>query len=172
MKKTALFLVIILLCFCNITMASATYTPFTLRNGYYWGMPKEEVLVLAREEGLGPNTSKGEKVVSFDNVPVGDFSVRMLLSLDESLQLDSIYYLFPGVPEDQRDQVIAMFEKLTQALADVYGPSEPVIIPLLTIWKLPDTRIELTRGPVWGIDGMRQCVITYKFDVPVRNGGF
>lgn len=165
-------LAIVLLLLLVIPMTALAYTPFTLRNGYYWGMPKEEIFALAQQEGLGPNTSKGEGVVAFENVPVGKFSAEMWLSLDDTLRLRSIRYLFPGVPEDQLDQLTPMFDSLTQALTGVYGPSSPVIIPHFTVWKLPDTEVTLMVSPDWENDEMWHCTITYKLEIPIQNSGF
>ena len=90
MKRMKRLLAIVLLLLLVIPMTALAYTPFTLRNGYYWGMPKEEILALAQQEGLGPNTSKGEGVVAFENVPVGKFSAEMWL-LDVTFRQCHLY---------------------------------------------------------------------------------
>lgn len=152
--------------------APALAASFSLRNGYYWGMSKDSALKLAKEERLGNNISKGDRVAAFENVKVGDFSVRMMLCFDDGLKLNSIYYHFPSLSKDDKYGITALFDSIGQALTDTYGVPVSVLGDFYARWDLGDTEIGLLTSAEHDNSEMKQCVICYKPIIEVKNSGF
>lgn len=45
--------------------------PFTLRNGYAWGMTQKEAAALAQSEGLTSGDSNNDQIIVYRDVPLG-----------------------------------------------------------------------------------------------------
>ncbi len=149
MKKIGAFLVLLALvgALSTTALASPPAEPFSLRNGYYWGMSQDEVLKLAAEEGLVDITSQGKTYLNFGNVPIGDLSVPMVLLFTENSALRYIEYRFPSIPEDDTIALAEQFDFLTATLDSAYEPVAREIGMFTSVWDLPDTRIFLGQLP-------------------------
>ncbi len=145
MKKIGVFLVLLALvgALSTTALASAPTEPFSLRNGYYWGMSQDEALKLAAEEGLEDITSQGKTYLNFGNVPVGDLSVPMSLLFTEDSSLYYISYRFPSLPQDDTIGLAEQFDFLVATLDSAYEPVVGDVGKFSGTWDLPDTRIFL-----------------------------
>lgn len=167
MKKT--FSLILLAALLVSFSASAANEPFTLRNGYTWGMTRDEAFSLAESEGLILITP-GQGYLQYINVPVGGYSAEMSLEFleasDEVWRLGCITYTFGivnGKPYDPGNE--EMFSALLDGLTETYGePAEDGMgeSGREITWILPDTRITLTRLII-GIPAF--CEIKYRNEV-------
>ncbi len=175
MKKIGVFLVLLALvgALSTTALASAPTEPFSLRNGYYWGMSQDEVLKLAAEEGLEDIVKQDKWSLNFENVPVGDFSVSMSLSFTYSA-LSHIEYLFPSFPEDDKIGLEEQFTFLVRTLNTAYEPVVGVVGETYTYasWDLPDTRIFLGSLPDYEDASMEFWNLSYHARKVVNTSGF
>ena len=120
--------------------------PFTLRNGYTFGMSMEEVAALAEEEGLTKDEefseldSRGQYNITFSNVPVSLFvAEKMMLIFDENMFLSALVYNFGFRPSSEAEGII---ETLMQLLEDLYGEKTKRNVPVDNmvedVWLLSD----------------------------------
>ncbi len=148
MKKIGVFLVLLALvgALSTTALASAPTEPFSLRNRYYWDMSKDEAIKLAAEEGLVSIASQDERLLIFENVPVGEFSVTMFLRFSGDSALRYIAYQFPSFPKDDKTELEEQFNMLVKTLNNAYKPVVGVVCverECAAFWDLPDTRISL-----------------------------
>jgi len=166
--KRVVTIVLIICIIVLIPVAAFSVEPFFLRSGFYWGMPKDEAMVLAEAEGLSLEseeaTSDVSIVVQYNNVPVGEhmaeiFSLAFHNSQETEFPLYLCTYSFPSLKNNSPESE-SMQDSLYSNLVSVYGePSEsssdslPIVI---VTWLLPDTKIELwamEREPCLDEDG-------------------
>ena len=150
MKKT--FILLMVFCLLGLTLAPAFATDedtFSLRNGYTWGMSREEALALAEAEGLVMESLYGTGLHFFaPNVPVGDFVAdRFYLhfrELDGTIQLYSMVYHFMRsfkLPHSADLQMASMLNSL-------YGDTKQTYDQLFAgqnYWDLGHTTITLRK---------------------------
>ncbi len=162
--KHHLSLLLALLTLLALPLTALAETPFTLRNGYYWGMTKEAALALVEEEGIGPDTSKGPSVIALQNVPFGNATAsQMLLAFDtEALTLNRVIYSIGSVPEDHDDELIALFNSLVQTLTDLYGAPDDTMSHISALWHLPNVEISVVVANNRNEEGRKQYSITLK----------
>ena len=155
MKKTiALLLILCLLlsasafAYFQFFSAPKAPEPFTLRNGYYWGMPKEEALALAAEEGL-TEISDSNPMLYIRSVPVDEnYTSTFSLSFhDEGSLLNGMRYTIENVTEGE---YLHMLEYFTHAIETKYNVSREdwtgnSSLPLY-VFPLPDTNIAIMRS--------------------------
>ena len=189
---------LIALCSCLLVSlagcgsAEKANEPFTLRNGYTWGMPKEEILNLAKQERLLGKESKEdilakqerllgkeskEDTMIFSEVPVGGFSAEMRLRFDVDMGLEAVGYFFPTVP---KEECMDMFSTLTKELEALYGVYEAGDDGRSNNWQLHDTEIKIALlygiidtddGLEMGSEEMQECYIIYRGHTPITNSG-
>ena len=135
MKKTLSLLVVFCLSLLLCAPAFATASqPFSLRNGYTWGISTKDALVLTKEEGIVMESLYGTgRHFTAVNVPVGDFiASRFSLffrAVDGELQLYSMSYEFDA-PEETTGEISAIpyqspISELKRALDTLYGEAAP-----------------------------------------------
>ncbi len=117
--------------------------PFTLRNGYHWGMSKAEAIQLAEEEGLEVVNGKNPEYVFLKDVPVGQYQTTMALAFNEQMTLHVISYIFPEPRAADRDTLLPQFHSLREALVGLYGAISTESKNEYALWKLPDADILL-----------------------------
>ena len=187
--KRSLITLLALLMLLALPLVALAEEPFTLRNGYYWGMTKEEAMTLAKDERLkfeAAWSQKGEpslgtrtgELVSYKEVPVGDYVANnFYLDLerqeDDSLLLYAITYLFGAFQSDEYAKANAVFDGLEKGLTAVYGEPDEEESPSTLLWSLPDTTIMLKQWQ--SLSGLHGVKILYEerlADEPVNNYGF
>ena len=127
MKKTIALLLIL----CLLLGASAfayfqffsTPTPpepFTLRNGYYWGMPKEEALSLAAEEGL-TEIADGNSIVIIFDVPIDEnYAATFTLYFNKDMLLRNMNY---SISYKTEEEALHMLEYFAPTIETKYNVS-------------------------------------------------
>ena len=150
MKRIAILLLILLLILPTLASAQA---PFSLRNGYTWGMPLQGVKTLAQQEDLtyvGEELSDGEYSLTYSNAPVGKYEAEELYMVftstdDGDFGLQLCLYIFPE-EELSSSKAKDVFSYLQDSLTNLYGqPSDSVRewSNAFLCWSLDNTLIEL-----------------------------
>ena len=126
MKKCLIFL----LAFCLLIPAfSIAEEPFSLRNGYIWGMSMEDAQALAAQEGLlerrEPRLTEFLAELCYADVPVGaynaeEFCIEFLAMEGEPAELSKCTYYFPKF-DAATGEAKDMLDELSKALTDIYG---------------------------------------------------
>ena len=156
MKK--IFILLLILCLLLGASAFAyfqffsTPTPpelFTLRNGYHWGMTKEEALALAVAEGLPKPEERNPEVV-FGNVPLGEnWTSSFHLLFDENLLLSGIGYASNFLTLEEYTSMIEFFARSIESKYNVQPSTlqPPPNFSALSeyTFELPDTIIYIGR---------------------------
>ena len=172
----------ILACLSAPALASKVDEPFSIRNGYHWGMPREQVLALAAEEGLVAKSNAalrlgesedvpGDRSGNYycNDVPVGRFiaSTMYLFFGDEVVYdtgcLTGIIYIidFRGrgsvYADDVRRNIPATMKSLygepkRERLDDSGGEY---------LWETKDTEISILAGDIYGDYGDPSWMISY-----------
>ena len=126
---------------------------FTLRNGYTWGMPKQEAEALAEAEGLDLLHESGSPGVTnslnYANVPLGEYTAESLtLAFLASEELGYPLYVCTYWFEDLEQgsqEAQTLQDGLYTRLVSIYG--EPLKsgddTETVAAWSLHDTIIEL-----------------------------
>ena len=155
--------------------------PFTFRNGYTWGMAQSDAEALAHDDGLYIDISNDPGILTYENVPAGDFTAATFQLVFKNSEtgdityhgtLSGIIYTFPSIQKDS-NEAAAQLQSLVEALRNTYG--EPADSSNISYkWKLPDTTIVLMRSfdTAYTDDTMIYYSITYRpsHNVIVRNG--
>ena len=175
----------ILTCFSAPALASKVDEPFSIRNGYHWGMPREQVLALVAEEGLvaksiftdkpfGESLSTEQEGTSVDNyycndVPVGRFiaSTMYLFFEDENGNdsgcLTGLLYLI-DCPGGESNYGPDVRRHIPATLKSLYG--EPKLEPPDGyggdyLWETKDTEISILAMDIYGQNGDPFWMIFY-----------
>ena len=176
-----IFTLLLLICLLLPFTVYAEDEPFTLRNGYTWGMSDTEARLLALSDGfeIEYDTDLG---VIYANVPVGDFSMHMLLSFSPAADdaivpyptLSAILYASDALPAQE---AASMYNSLMLSLEALYGSPETTDGVKNAQWQLPDTSIALSRNQ--SIDSSldenipytETCSVSYNESVQTKNNG-
>ena len=155
MKKR--FAALLILCLFLPAFCSAE-EPFSLRNGYAWGMSMEAAQTLAAQEGIaeGREPRLGEHLAAlyYADAPVGaytadEFCLEFFIPDGEPAQLSKCTYYFPKF-DAKTGEAKSMLDDLTKALTDLYGTrskrnfdlrSEDQSLHMKTYWEVGDTII-------------------------------
>ena len=184
MKKNLALLVVFCLSLLLCAPAFATAAqPFSLRNGYTWGISTKDALVLTKEEGIVMESLYGTgRHFTAINVPVGDFiASRFSLffrEVDGELQLYSMSYEFDA-PEEEESEAFAKpyqfpINVLKYVLDSIYGVStlDRSFLDTYT-WDLGhttvtlrDTENDIKISPILFKGPRRVCAIYYLQKTP------
>ena len=180
MKKMLALLIIICLSLLLCAPAFATAAqPFSLRNGYTWGISTKDALALTKEDGIVMESLYGTgRHFTAINVPVGNFiASKFSLFFREvggGLQLYSMSYEFDAPEETESDEPPASYQspinELKAALDNLYGEASlSYTFGDIYTWDLGHTTVTLrdTQYDIFSGDAYRRlCAIYYLQKTP------
>ena len=176
MKRFFSFVLVffILACFSTHAIASKADAPFSLRNGYQWGMGMEQVLALAAEEGftVPEYPLYAYSWVTIEAVPVGRFTATsMKLSFDKMDRLIRVSYSF-DVDSISFFEAQEITDWLAPSLKSLYGEPKTEVdnepFDVIYEWETEDTRIRASGTYVRNAVNQSSWTITYEQREPLN----